>query len=290
MATSALVLRQNLAGFSIVSDYYRLCKREPTIQGSMPVDQTQSFSNTFKHLVEYMNSSKRTNFVVVAHGIPDVGLIMAMAPETKVSAGYCLPDLVKIVDQLDATDGKSADANFLKARSNDWAMKESTILSIAKTCRAIRWSDSTATTVHIRGCDIGKQTSHLRATQRLFRSARVSAPKCGMFYVNVNPSLTDGETYARSHSVVGRRWLYPAGTGRSSLLLDIQYDGDKSRSQSATAKSADVAAWARFMLENPNVVSSTRSFPLAGLYPPGDDSYWLAHEGGYKSYLAEVTD
>lgn len=286
MAVTGLVLRQNRPEFSIVSEYYAAAAKEPTRKGLLPIDRTDTFNNTFKSLAETLLAKKRSHVVVVAHGTPEIGLIMPISHETKVSAGYCLPNLVKVVDQLDDTDGKSASDSFVKGLSNDWAVPQSTVLSLAKTCRKIRWSDGMCVAVHIRGCNIGKDLAHLRAVQRLFRSVVVSAPDCSMFYVRVKPKATDPDAYAKAKGPVGRRFVY-SRPHLSKLVLDIDYAAGSASSLSVVGKSADVKGWAKVMhdVSSSNAVSS---FVVAGFWPEDSKVYFLAHEAAYPDRLKTV--
>lgn len=288
MAKVALVLRQNLPGFSIVDDYYLETGREPTDKGALPVDRVETFNNTFKHLAETLREKKRSHVVVVVHGTPEVGLIMPIAAETKVSAGACMLDLVRMVDQLDDTGGKSVTNALVGRVVNAWSIKENTARSLADTCWQIRRSPGTCVAVHVRGCDIGQWDgigdSHIRLLQKLFASAVVSAPICPMFFVGVKPGVAKQgiEAYAKKVQPEGRRYIYRRPS-IGPLLLDIRYLGDKSEQHSAVENQDDVKAWASELQETTS--AAKRSFPIAGLWPAAEDDYYLAHEPGYVNRL-----
>ncbi|HET9956271.1 MAG TPA: hypothetical protein VFQ61_17305 [Polyangiaceae bacterium] len=291
MAKSGIVLRQNLPEFAIVTEYYNRAKHEPTRAGDLPISRVDVFANTFKSLCDLILAKRPTDVVVVAHGTPDLGLIMPIAPATNVSTGYAMPDLVKLVNEVESAGSNKVDSDRVSGMANDWGISEASALGLARTCAKIRKEISKSLRVHIRGCDIGAKAQHLRAMQRVFNAELVSAPDCAMFYVRVQPGIVkDVDEYANRTPVHGRRSLYqdPENPKRGKLLLDIEYLGTKATSFSAVAKQAHVGAWADFLLERPG--GAAGSFALAGLWPHDNTLlYWLPHETGYAGRITDVS-
>jgi hypothetical protein len=203
--------------------------------------------------------------------------------------------LLPVVDSLDGTAGKSANAAALAAAANDWAVPESEVLQVAKVCWAIRQVDTTAVAVHVRGCNIGAEPRHLRNLRALFRSQVVSAPDSPMFYVSVRPFFptADVDAWAKSHPPLGRRFKYTnqAGPSAGPIVLDCEYlHGIGVSSQAAVRERADIKRWAAWFQQNPQAAAVGDSFALSGFYPGDSNQYFLAVEPGYVSHLVAVTD
>jgi hypothetical protein len=280
-----LVLRQNLPEFQIVSQYYALAGFEPTLRGDLLVDRTTTFNNNFKHLAEMILENKRSHVVVVAHGMPDMGLIMPIASTTRVSVGYAMAKLAMLTDELQAKG--SVDSQRLKNAATDWNLSQATITSLLQTCLKIRKTGDIGSVIHVRGCDIGAKLSHLRSMQRLFGASVVSAPDCAMFYVHLRPQTADAQATARTRTVLGRRFVYTR-PGVSPFLIDIAYRGARADSYSAIAKLADLSHWKAHMYKKDSA-SANGHYIVAGLWPGDQAVYFLAHESGYPSRIRAVT-
>ncbi|HEY0714945.1 MAG TPA: hypothetical protein VGF45_19855 [Polyangia bacterium] len=292
MPISAIVLRPTSPAFAPVSSYYAAAPQEPTKRGALAVSQVADFGSSFHGLLDAIIAWKRAYIVVVSHGSAESGLNLPVAAATKVVIGSAIDLLLSVVDSI-SDDGKTANAEALRAAANDSALPEATVLKIAQKCWKIRWANDLAFQVHIRGCDIGADRRHLRKIQRLFRSLVVSAPNCPMLYTNVNPlgsgrgPVSDVVAWGNKNRPVGRRFIYTRPSGPGPLLLDLEYLGTKAASQAAVQATADVRKWAQIFHDNLST-PSTNSFPVAALYPHDSDTYFLPHEPGYAERIVTV--
>jgi hypothetical protein len=287
MAESGVVLRQNGREFDIVTDYYAFARREPTKRAPVPVQRTQVFSNTFESLAENILSSHTGQIVVVAHGNPRWGLIMPFGADSDVASGYCIPKLVTLVDKLQ--EGAEPSDAEVAWYASDFHCSIATVRNVAQTCLRIRKETATATSIHVRGCDIGADVSHLKAIQALLKPAVVSAPVCPMFYIPVRPNRPPSlSAWAKRYAPTGRRRMFERA-GQSSLLLDVDYQGTFTGAHSALEANGDLSAWANVFYETRSS-SVTTSFPVAGLWPnDASKGYVLAHESAaYAGLLSAV--
>jgi len=254
----------------------------------MAVDRTETFNNNFEHLLQQLLAVRRPHVVVVAHGNERMGLIMPLAAETDVSAGYCMPNLVALIEALDraANGGPAVDQQWLSnSVAHDWKVTSDKALSIAAACRRIRAADDICVSVHVRGCNIGKEIRHLDHLRQIFRARRVTAPNCSMFFVPVVPTVPrDFDAHVRRTAVRGRRVVHeqpPLGR----LLLDIRDAGPgRFTAFSAIERLADLPGWATHMYVGGQAAQRDR-FPVAGMWPDEGSTYSLAHEPAYRDHL-----
>jgi hypothetical protein len=293
MAATGLVLRPTDSRFGIVNTYYGQAPHEPTKKGLLPIDRVDAYGTTFLGLANTILASKRSHLVVVGHGSAEAGLLMKISPLSNVSAGAAMGTLLPVVDSLASSSGQSASAASLSAAANDWGVPQSEVLKVAKVCYAIRQVDSMAVAVHVRGCNIGANPTHLSNLRKLFRSAVVSAPDSPMFFVNVRPTYpnADVDVWAAKHGPLGRRFKYTteAGAGVGPMVLDCNYiHGGGASSQAAVRERADIKKWAVWFHQNPQT-SAADSFALSGLFPGNSGEYYLAVEDGYLNHIVAVT-
>jgi hypothetical protein len=287
MAESGTVFRQNGREFDIVTDYYAFAKREPTKRAPVQVERTQVFSNTFESLAEKILASHTGQIVVVAHGNPRWGLIMPFAADSDVVAGYCIPKLVTLVDKLE--EGHEPRDAEVAWYASDFHCSIATVRKVAQICLRIRKETAVATSIHVRGCDIGADVGHLKAIQALLKPAVVSALVCPMFFIPVRPNRTSSlSAWAKKYAATGRRRVFEKA-GQGSLLLDVDYQGAFTGAHSAIETNGDLSAWANFFHDTTGR-SVTTSFPVAGLWPnDASKGYVLAHESAaYAGPLAAV--
>ncbi|MES1204726.1 MAG: hypothetical protein ABUS79_02200 [Pseudomonadota bacterium] len=296
MATAAIVLHPSLPEFSVIKSYYTAAPHEPTATGLLAVDAVAPFGVSFHGLLDTILAKKRTYIVVISHGDAVTGLHLPVAAATDVTINSALKLLLALVDSLDST-GKIADVDALSACANDTALPEKTVLTIAQKCWKIRWANDLAFQVHFRGCEIGANSKHLTDIQALFRSRVVSAPNCAMLYTTVSPigkptfaPVKDVVAWGAKTPIDGRRYIYtrPALEGIGPLLLDLHYLGTKSSSQAAVQSTSDIHKWAAIFHQN-TATPSFNSFPIAALWPPAGNDYYLPHEDGYLQRIVTVT-
>lgn len=280
--------------FALVGPYYAAAHYEPnpTPYGEFQVAKSVQYS-TFKSLVESIWNLQESHPIVVTHGSPAYGMTMPLVPGGHMT-GWCLPALLLLVDYLELvhyrgpTDPGLVDLARVAQLIDGWGIPASAGLDLACTCFKIRKSSSVCETFNIRGCEIGVDPErNLRPVGRLFDSNVVTAPRSSMFYVRVvSPFVGNVDNWAKQYAPLGRRWRYQ-DPSRPTMILDIEYAGDKAESQVAVAKLDGMGKWAQVMLKLAAPTANS-GYIVAGLYPHDDDDYHLAHESGYVSRIVKL--
>jgi hypothetical protein len=113
-----------------------------------------------------------------------------------------------------------------------------------------------------------------------------------MFYVPVDPhwggNLT---TWVNTNPLPSgwrrMKWSNVKSPALEIMILDIYYQGIKAESTGAVERFEHIRTFANMMLETANNTTS-KSFPLAGLWEDGLGVYWLAHTSEYLAHMVNV--
>ncbi|KAA0249151.1 hypothetical protein FBQ97_11450 [Acidobacteria bacterium ACD] len=280
--------------FALVRPYYAVADFEPNPppNGEFQVTKCVPYSS-FKNLVELIWDSQVSHPIVVTHGSDYYGVHIPLVPNGH-STGRCLYALLLLVDYIELTQYRGPgspgllDLERVAQLVDGWGIPASAGLDIAYTCFKIRKSSSVCATFNVRGCEIGADPEkNLRPLGRLFDSNVVTAPRSPMFYVRVvKPFVGNVDGWAERTAILGRRWRYK-DPSRPTMILDIEYAGDKAESQVAVAKLDGMGKWAQVMLKLAAPTANS-GYIVAGLYPHDDDDYHLAHESGYVSRIVKL--
>lgn len=279
----AICIHQKSTGFGIVGRYYAARGAEPTLTGKVDVSGTDSFKPDFLSLVTMLDDKKQSSIVLVTHGTSG-GFTMPITSESSVSADTSvLDDILTIVAPTPTTD---IEYRRTIAKGNA-KIDDKQLNAIVGRCQSIRSNLANAWELHIRGCNIGKDSNNLDKIKKLFGCKVVTAPTCAMIYATFNPfPAPNVNDWAQSHNPAGRRRT-DLKAGSSALIVDMDDLGTTATSQGAIQKRADLPQFANTVYANTtHGIQPGMGMVLAAMWE--GSTFHLPHESGYTGQLVSA--
>lgn len=290
------VLIGSFKGADIIKDFYTRCGLETIGPARIPTGAVTSYT-TLEDLIDKLITVGE-QVIVVSHGHSEHGLIMKFTQASPHTAtGLLIADLADLADrqaksQLSDSDGALKDAAV------KMGIKAAGALDLVQKMVRLR---AKKTMVHVRGCNLGANSSLMESYKRALGLVCITAPNCRNIYSGINTKKPPkgisvdalGQAAPKTPKTRRRLFTWPQNPQVGSLVIDVRDIDGHTRldSESFLTDPSLASYWGERLLSTwrqaPSGTNSS-SFILQIFWDNDETSWHTPLEDGFRQKIVFV--